>query len=650
MSMDSTNISSKLLFPTTEGVKALLASPWIKGIGEVLAGRIVEKTGLEILNPDFNFDESLSDIKGLNGDKIQSLKESFKALKYSPELLAFLYGCRLNDTDIEKILSHYKKHTAEVIMEDPYQMVEDVFKLSFFTADKIGKVLGIASDDPRRLQGALLTAIRFYAEDGSMFATPEQAVITAARITGAEPDKVKREIRNLAAEERIIESHGGLYLPVYFKAEKEGAEKLAGLILSKRDREEDITVPTYDRGGNLLSEEQKEAIKTVVNNPVTVITGGPGTGKTTTIRGIIKLLEDLDKEVVLAAPTGRAAKRMSDLSGREAKTLHRLLGYTQGRGYKNKKLKGDILIIDEASMLEQVMFHHLLEALTSATKIVLVGDPDQLPAIGAGDVLKEMIKSGTVPVVRLNHNFRQHNGSLIAANANAIKKGETPATGGHGDFMMISEETPKRIHNRLINLVTEELPEKCHIPPRDIQVVTPQQEGPLGAKQLNIELQEAVNPSGLEVKHGVKRFRIGDRVMQTSNSSERNTFNGETGWISSANPQEGWVEVTFYDGKVSRYYKKDLKELSLAYATTVHKLQGSETDYMVMPMSLSHKPMLYRNLLYTGVSRAKKMCVLVGEEKALRQAVETTSPNHRNSNFNNLLRENLPVKYEAFNN
>lgn len=639
------HIPINLPSPSKEGLEAFLAGTFIKGIGKVYAQRIIEKTGDKILESDFSFSEELNSIPGLNVKKIEDLETSFKELKVSPHLLAFFYSTGLSDSDIEKIISHYRKNTEKVIREDPYQMVEEVFKFSFFSADKIGNYLGVPKNDPRRIGGALLTAVKIYAENGNMFARVEEAVNTASRITGVESIKIYPVVDELIKEQRLVKSHEGLYLPVYYKAEKEGAEKLTSLIKANHKEETEFPMPENDREGNPLSQGQLNAIRTVMSNPVSIITGGPGTGKTTAVRGIIKLLEDQEKKVILAAPTGRAAKRLSDLSGKEAKTIHRLLGYSQGRGYKNKKFDADILIIDEASMLEQVLFNHLLQALGPQTKIVLVGDVDQLPAIGAGDVLRDMIKSGTVPVVSLLENFRQEKGSLIAANASAIREGKTPENISGNDFMFITEESPKKIHKRLLSLVSEELPEKLNIDAKEIQVVTPQQEGPLGAKQLNLDIQGIVNPTAPGIKHGQKIFRLGDRVMQTSNSASRSTYNGETGWISMVNPDQEWLEVTFFDGKKSRYLKKELKELSLAYATTVHKLQGSETDYMVMPLTMSHRPMLYRNLLYTGVSRAKKMCVLVGEEKAIRTAVDNPSPNVRNSNFKTRLRENLPVRY-----
>lgn len=626
-----------------EGLIAFLSGKYVKGIGKVYATKIIEKVGENIFNPDFNFEDELKDIPGLGKNKIEDLKSSLSDLKYSPYLMAFLYSCGLSDSDIEKILGYYKKDTEKVILEDPYQMVEDVFKFSFFSADKIGKKMGIENNDPRRLRGALLTAIRLSAERGNMFSTEEEAVNIASHITGVTINGIEPEINNLIKEERIIKSHKGLYLPVYYRAEKESAEKIAAIIKKRTKEECEMPLPETDRSGNRLSKEQSDAIKTVMENPVTIITGGPGTGKTTTIRGVIELFEEQDKEVILAAPTGRAAKRLSDLAGREAKTIHRLLGYSQGKGYKNKKFKTDILIIDEASMLEQVLFNHLLQAIDDSTKIVLVGDVDQLPPIGAGDVLKDMIDSGRVPVVTLHENFRQSEGSNIASNALAIKGGNQPSFDEVNDFMIIAENSAQRIHKRLLKLVKEELPEKFQISAKEIQVVTPQKEGPLGSKQLNLDLQEAINPASPEINHGLKRLRLGDRVMQTVNSSSRNTYNGETGWVSDIDKEKEWLEVTFFDGKKSIYSKKEMRELSLAYATTVHKLQGSETNYMVMPMTMTHRNMLYRNLIYTGISRAKKLCVLVGEEKAIRLAVDNASPSSRNSNFGRRLRENLPI-------
>ena len=634
--------SEENIFKTTSpGIESFLASSFTKGIGKVYAKKIVDKFGDKILSPDFNFSQNLKEIPGLGDNKIQEFSKSLETLKVPINILAFLFSAGLKENEIEKIVSHYGKRLEKILKWDPYDMVENVWKLSFFTADKIGKYLGIPSDDPRRLRGAILTAVKLYAEEGNMFATEQQTLQTASRITGINQETLLPEIDNLIEDKRIVKSLDGLYLPVYYKAEQEAADKIKEIIKKGECKEIRTILPTTDIYGNPLNNDQQKAIETVLKNKVTIITGGPGTGKTTTVRGIIKLLLGMDKKVVLTAPTGRAAKRMSELTGEEAKTIHRLLGYSMGKGYRNKKFDTDILIIDEASMLEQVLFNHLLQALKDDTKIVLVGDTDQLPAIGAGNVLNDMIESGVIPVINLTENFRQKEGSQISSNASVIKEGELPNTTPSQDYIFIEENSANKIHDRILSLVANEIPGYTGIEPKDIQVVTPQQEGPLGAKQLNEDLQQKINPDSPELKRGMKKFRLGDRVMQTTNSSERKTYNGETGWISDINPEEKILEVTFMDGKKSRYQAKDLKELSLAYATTVHKLQGSETDYMVMVMSTAHRPMLYRNLLYTGVSRAKKLCVVVGEEKAIATAVATGERSRRNSNFKRRLGQDI---------
>lgn len=623
---------------SNNGLAAFLAGPYIKGVGQVYAGKLADEFGPELLNPDFDFQRIPEKIPGIGEIKTEELRKSLSAMKIRPEIAVVLYSAGLSDVEVEKIISHYGKKTGTVVLNDPYDMVENAWKVSFFTADKLGRWLGIESDDPRRLRGALLTSVKFYAERGHIFATEEQAITTAANFSGVGAEPVAAELENLIKEERLIRSREGIYLPVYYHAEKEAAQKLAGLIRQSRNLGNLYDLPTHDISGNPLNEDQKKALQTVMTNAVTVITGGPGTGKTTTVRGIISLFESMDKKVILAAPTGRAAKRMSDLAGAEAKTIHRLLGYNQGKGYRHKHFDGDILVIDESSMLEQVLFNHLLEALNGGTRVVLVGDTNQLPPIGAGDVLNDLILSGTVPVITLKENFRQKAGSMIASAAEAIKTGAETPEGENKDFIRINEDSPEKIHERIISLVGEELPSKYGIDARDIQVVTPQNDGPLGAKQLNIDLQERVNPGSPEIKRGMKRFRLGDRVMQTSNSSEHNVYNGETGWISDIDTEKGELEVTFHDGKKLKYPKERLKELNLAYAMTVHKLQGSETDYMVMLLTSAHRQMLYRNLLYTGISRAKKLCVLVGEPKAIDTAIANASPTVRNSNFKHRLR------------
>ena len=627
-------------FPlTAAGVERFLAGAWVPGIGPAFAHKLVERFGTDAVRVLASEPDRALDVPGLGEAKVRTASEALRTLRHPADLLVFLCSCGLSDEMIERIFAKYRGRTAAVVAADPYAMVENVWQLSFFMADKIGHALGIAPDDPRRLQGALVGAVKHFAEQGHLFATPAQATARAAEITGTSPEAIRREIPATVASGRLVESRGGLYLPVFYKAEKEGARKILALAEHPLPALSSTDIPALTRSRQPYSPEQSEAILRTVNSPVMVLTGGPGTGKTTVLAGVIEALERQGKKVVLAAPTGRAAKRMTALTGHEATTIHRLLGYRQGEGYARRHIDADALIIDEGSMMEQVLFNHLLDAVRPGTQIILVGDVDQLPAIGAGDVLRDMIDSGTVPVAKLNGNFRQDRGSLIASGAHAIRSGLMPLSDPARDFMIIEENGPADIRRRVLSLVARELPAERGIAPVDILVVTPQQVGPLGARKLNADLQQHLNPEGPSLQRGATTLRLGDPVMQTANSPERGLYNGEVGRITAVDPAARTLTVTFADGaRTSVYGPGELGELSLAYATTVHKLQGSETRYMVFPVTMAHKPMLYRNLLYTAVSRATRLCVLVGEKEALRHAIATTPATIRNSNFRHRLR------------
>lgn len=632
-------------FPLTpEGVTAFLASPWVEGIGPAYARRLTDAFGADAIRILKEEPRKAESVPGLGASRVNTANESLKKIPYPAEMVAFLFSCGVSDMFIERIFGKYRKRAPEIITTDPYSMIEEVWRLSFFTADKIGKKLGIPKDDPARIKGALVTAIKNYAEQGHLFATPEEAVSLASKITGVEPGEIMESIEPLSESGRIIKSHGGLYLPVFYNAEKKAAEKLSKIAAAKIEPTSIEEIPTHNREGLLYSKAQIEAISKALNSQVMVLTGGPGSGKTTVLCGVIDTLKKQGKRVTLAAPTGRAAKRMTKLTGTEASTIHRLLGYRDGQGWLHRPIDTDVLIIDEGSMMEQVLFDHLLESVSPGTRILLVGDVDQLPAIGAGDVLRDMIEAESVPVARLTENFRQGDGSLIAEGARAINNGELPPSDPDRDLMMVEEDTVKGIHDRIIKLMTEELPATHGIRPTEIQVVSPQQIGPLGARQLNADLQQCINPEGPSLKRGATIMRLGDPVMQTANSRERGVYNGEIGVITAVNPDSQSLTVEFSDGRMSEYQRTELSELTLAYATSVHKLQGSEVKYMIFPVTMAHKPMLYRNLLYTGVSRASKLCVLVGEEEALRYAIGNNPSATRHSNFRHRLDSKTPLR------
>lgn len=622
---------------TPYGIERFLASDFVDGIGPAYAHRLVETFGDETLSILKDNPEKCSGIKGFGEGRALKSSESLNSIKYPLRLVAFLFSCGVSEMHIDRILGKYRKHAASVILKDPYYMVEDVWQLHFHTADKIGKSLGISPDDPRRLQAALVGAVKHFSEEGHLFASIPEALSFASSITGISKEEIAKQVDSTVEDARIIQSRGVLYLPVFYNAEKEGARKLLALSKTEPEKIDARKIPATDSNGLIYSPKQINAIELLLNSPVSVLTGGPGSGKTTVLRAVIDVMEKEGKHVTLCAPTGRAAKRMTTLTGRNASTIHRLLGYRQGEGYHKKQLETDVLIIDEGSMMEQVLFNHLLDAVGSNTQVIMVGDVDQLPAIGAGDVMRDMIESPTITVARLEENFRQPEGSKIAESAKVINSGEIPESYPESDFIIIPESTTKRIHDRILSLVSEELPRDKGVPSSEILVVTPQQIGPLGAKQLNIDLQQLLNSEGPALKRGESIMRLGDPVMQTSNSKDRGVYNGETGKIVEVNPEEQTLVVEYSDGNRSTYQRSELSELTLAYATTVHKLQGCEVQNIVFPVTMTHKPMLYRNLLYTGISRASRLCVLVGEEEALRYAVENASPTVRNSNFRNRL-------------
>lgn len=620
--------------PDSEGIVAFLKSKFIPGVGEVFARRIFDTLGEKLHKLEDLSEEDFRQVTGIEEKGASAIVSAVKKLPFASDVLMFLFSCGLSYQEIIKILTRYGKHTEEVVLENPYDMVEDVWKFSFFRADKIGKVLGIAADDTRRLRGALLTAVKMHAEQGSLFATRPELFETASAISHIEKEKLAPELEYLIAEERLIDSLEGIYLPVYYNAEKETAEKLASLIADTSCQQEvKFEIPDKDLEGHTFTNEQRNAILSSRDNPISIITGDPGTGKTTTVRGLIRLFEDEGKKVLLTAPTGRSTKKLEMMAGASAKTIHRILGFNRGKGYFKKQIDADVLIIDEASLLEQVLFNHLLHALPPKIKIVLVGDVGQLPPIGAGKVLEDLMDCGKVPVTRLTHNFRQQEGSVLATAIQNIKEGKLPVSSPDGDFIFIEETDAHTTREKLLDLVSHTLPDKFGVDPADIQVVTPQLEGELGTREINDELQRLLQKDSPTLSKGLKSFRLGDRVVQSENSSRRGIYNGETGKVVLVNPEERSITVAFSDGKISTYSVDDFGELSLAYATSVHKLQGTETDYVVMPLTMEHKKMLYRNLLLTAVSRARKCCVLIGEKSALETAVSDETMKNRNSNL-----------------
>ena len=474
-------------------------------------------------------------------------------------------------------------------------------------------------------------------------------MVQAAReLLDAEEAPIREALTKLIQTEELQTEGEAIYLPPFYYAEVGTSSRLLALL---RESEKDLFAPSFDlqtlsqETGIEYDEVQLQAIQEAVRSKVMVLTGGPGTGKTTTTQRIITALKHLGLRILLAAPTGRAAKRMSEATGMEAKTIHRLLEFNPKDGYKRNDenpLEGDALIVDECSMIDIILMNNLMKAIPASMRLVLVGDIDQLPSVGAGNVLHDIIESQRIPVIRLTRIFRQAQSSRIVMSAHAINQGRFPdiSNGKQTDFFFIKKEEPEAVAEEIVNLVQNRLPKAYHQPVSHIQVLTPMQRGVVGAAHLNTTLQQALNPSSIGLNRGGFSFRPGDRVMQLRNNYDKEVFNGDLGYIESVNLEERTLLVHFEE-RLVEYEVSELDELTLAYATTIHKSQGSEYPIVVMPVLMTHYVMLQRNLIYTGITRAKKICVLIGTPKALAFAIRNLSVLKRNTKLKERLNPSL---------
>ena len=481
------------------------------------------------------------------------------------------------------------------------------------------------------------------AEDGHCFAEREQLVSSAVSLLSVERAYVDNAIDALVKEERLIMELGELFLPMYYYSEVGVANKLRSMKDGGNDILKGFDIERIETEGIEYDDVQKEAIETALRSRVMVLTGLPGTGKTTTTLGIIAALELFRKKVLCAAPTGRAAKRMSEATGKDAMTIHRMLGFTPSGGFdhdEDNPLQGDVLIVDEASMIDILLMNSLMKAVPPTMRLIFVGDTDQLPSVGAGNVLRDVIDSGVVPVVRLTRIFRQAQTSRIITNAHRINRGEYPdvSNGKDSDFFFIRDTDAEHVAEEIVNLVRNRLPKAYGYEPRDIQVLAPMKNGAAGTNNLNVKLQDAVNPDGDFIQSGAFKYRVGDKVMQIRNDYKKNVFNGDIGFVREIDTDEHVMTVTF-DGEDVEYEKGDMGEITLAYACTIHKSQGSEYPVVVMPILMSHYVMLQRNLVYTGVTRARKICVVIGDGRAMHQAIGNQVVLKRNTRLKERLRD-----------
>ena len=623
---------------TVYGIEKYLGSGLVKGIGPRFARAIVQRFGTETIDIIETEIERLYEVPNIGRKRVAKIRESWEKQKDIKNVMLFLQGYGVSTAYAAKIYREYGKESIDKVRENPYRLADDIWGIGFKTADGIAAKMGYGKEDPRRCRSGILYTLGQLSDEGHVYAGEEQLVKTAGQLLEAGETAIRDSLARMLQAEDLILDKGAIYLPPFYHAECGTSRRLRDLAESTgRSLFDGLFDPSSltAETGIEYDEVQLAAIRQAVTSKVMVLTGGPGTGKTTTTQGIIAALKKAGLRVLLAAPTGRAAKRMSEATGMEAKTIHRLLEYNPQDGYKRNDenpLEGDALIVDECSMIDILLMNNLLKAVPVGMRLVLVGDIDQLPSVGAGNVLRDVIDSQRIPVVRLVRIFRQAQKSRIVMSAHAINRGKFPDTsnGRDTDFFFMKEEDPERAAESIVRLVKERLPRAYRESPDRIQVLTPMQRGVVGAANLNLLLQQALNPSGPSLSRGGYTYRQGDRVMQLRNNYDKDVFNGDLGYIREVDTEERTLKVDF-DGKWVEYDVTELDELTLAYATTIHKAQGSEYPIVVMPVLMTHFVMLQRNLIYTGITRAKKICVLLGAAKALAYAVRNVSVLKRNT-------------------
>ncbi|MBW2203429.1 MAG: ATP-dependent RecD-like DNA helicase [Deltaproteobacteria bacterium] len=633
------------------GIQKYLGSGLIKGIGPVMAKRIVKTFGEQTLDIIEDEIDKLEQVTGIGRKRIKMIRKAWDDQKEIRDVMLFLQGHGVSSGYATKIFKQYGDRSIQVVKENPYRLATDIFGIGFVTADHIAERLGFDKNSQLRSEAGILYVLHQLADEGNVYFPFEPLIDKCKEILGVEGEIIVKAVDTIANEKKIVvekinERTGELkktnrvYLTKFHVTETGIASRIKALLKTPKSiRNFDSSKAASWVQEQLsidLAENQVQALRSASENKIMVITGGPGTGKTTIINALLKIFSGLKVRIMLAAPTGRAAKRMSEATGYEAKTIHRLLEYSIRKGGFQKDdehpLECDLIIVDEASMIDTILMYHLLKAIPLKATFILVGDVNQLPSVGAGNVLRDIIASGIIPVVRLNEIFRQAKESQIIVNAHKINNGLLPyptPSGPKDDFYFIEQEDPENVLRIILELVSDRVPRRFGFDPvNDIQVLSPMHKGTVGAGNLNLELQRQLNPNEDGVTRGNRAFRTGDKVMQIKNNYDKEVFNGDIGRITRIDPELREVDISFDGGNVP-YDFTDLDEIVLAYAVSVHKSQGSEYPVIIIPLLTQHYMLLQRNLIYTAITRGKKLVIVVGTRKALAIGVKNDKTRKR---------------------
>ncbi|WP_051261599.1 SF1B family DNA helicase RecD2 [Desulfovibrio inopinatus] len=621
---------------TINGIRRYLSSGMIKGVGETLAERMIDAFGDKVLDILENDPEKLLKVEGLGKKKLKTIQDSWQEQSEVRDLMIFLQSHDIATTHAAKILKLYGRGAVEAIKQNPYDLAYKIAGIGFRTADIMATKLGLDPHSPMRLEAAIVFCLFTLSEQGHLFYPAEELLSAVAdMLQDIDVDLLEDALTSLEEKKKVFVEplpeqtiDRGVYLSHFYRYEREIAERLHALAdhgaADPKKKIHSILPGIEKKAGITLSEEQRQAVIGACEHKVFVITGGPGTGKTTITKTIVDALDQLGFSIKLAAPTGRAAKRLFEASGHKATTLHRLLQYTPGGSFafhEDNKLKADVLVIDEVSMLDATLCVNVLRALPLTCRLLLVGDVNQLPSVGPGNVLDDLLTSEAVPSVRLTHIYRQARESMIVVNSHRINTGafpvQSPKDPPEADFFWVEQNEPTVVQQRIVELVCDKIPHTYGLSPfSEIQVLSPMHKGEVGTLALNSLLQERLNPRGASLSRGRTIFRMRDRVLQTRNNYEKDVFNGDQGTICEVDEGEGELVVDF-DGRFVTYEKTELDELTPAYCVTIHKSQGSEYPAVVIPIITQHFIMLRRNLIYTALTRAKRLAVLIGGRRAL---------------------------------